>query len=88
MRSSLIGILKHVLLSAAVGGVIGSCSLTVELCAQQAGEGNDLRKENLDLPYNAVGSSRDDEEKAPGVVVLYGQSFEGDGFIFLGEGTT
>jgi len=27
-------------------------------------------------------------EDAPEIVVLYGQAFEGDGFVFLGEGTT
>jgi hypothetical protein len=45
-------------------------------------------KENLDLPFNALGRSAEEEEDAPEIVVLYGQEFEGDGFVFLGEGTT
>ena len=46
-------------------------------------------KENLDLPYAAVdGPGAEEDEDAPEIVVLYGQSFEGDGFVFLGEGTT
>lgn len=38
-------------------------------------------KENLDLPFDAVGSS-EDEEEAPEIVVFYGQQYEGDGFFF------
>jgi Mg-chelatase subunit ChlD len=40
-----------------------------------------LTKENLDLPYDALGED-EDEEEAPEVVSFYGQSLEGDGFFY------
>lgn len=39
-------------------------------------------KENLDLPYDAVGNNEDDED-APEVVSFYGQTLEGDGFFYV-----
>ena len=45
-------------------------------------------KENLDLPYDAVVAAEQAEEVAPEVIVLYGQTYEGGGFVFLGEGST
>ena len=38
-------------------------------------------KENLDLPFDAVGES-ESEEDAPEVVIFYGQQLEGDGFFY------
>lgn len=38
-------------------------------------------KENLDLPFDALGNS-EDEEEAPEIVYFYGQQFEGDGIFF------
>ena len=38
-------------------------------------------KENLDLPYDAIGSSEDDEEP-PEMVIFYGNQYEGDGIFF------
>jgi hypothetical protein len=38
-------------------------------------------KENLDLPYDAIGDS-DDEEEAPETVFFYGLTLEGDGFFY------
>ncbi len=38
-------------------------------------------KANLDLPFDALGES-DDEEEAPEVIVFYSQQFEGDGFFY------
>ena len=38
-------------------------------------------KENLDLPFDAVGDEGS-EEDAPEVVIFYGQSLEGDGFFY------
>ena len=77
--------LKRLFLCAVVAG---SLSARRGLGAQELGGGVAL-KENLDLPFNAVGKSgEEEEEEAPEIVVLYGQAFEGDGFVFLGEGTT
>lgn len=39
-------------------------------------------KENLDLPYDAVGEGAD-EEDAPEVVQFYGQNYEGDGIFYV-----
>jgi hypothetical protein len=50
----------------------------------QSGGGNGASvatKENLDLPFDAVGNS-DDEEEAPEIIVFYGQQVEGDCFVF------
>jgi len=38
-------------------------------------------KENLDLPFDAVGEN-ESEEDAPEVVIFYGQQLEGDGFFY------
>ncbi len=38
-------------------------------------------KANLDLPFDALGES-DDEEEAPEVIVFYSQQYEGDGFFY------
>ena len=45
-------------------------------------DGGGLAKENLDLPYDAIGAN-DDDEDAPEVVVFYGTSLEGDGFFYI-----
>lgn len=84
MRSSSMGLLKCHFLCAVVAG---SLTTGADLKAQQLGAGGVL-KENLDLPYDAVGDSKDEDEIASEIVVLYGQAFEGDGFVFLGEGST
>jgi hypothetical protein len=39
------------------------------------------QKENLDLPFDAVGEE-EGEEESPEVVVFYGQQIEGDGFFY------
>ena len=39
-------------------------------------------KENLDLPYNAVGEGGDDDEDAPEIVLFYGQSYEASAVVF------
>jgi hypothetical protein len=46
---------------------------------QDAGGGG--TKENLDLPFDAIGAS-EDEEEAPEIIVFYGQQYEGDGIFF------
>ncbi len=38
-------------------------------------------KENLDLPYDAIGLEEEDED-APEVIVFYGQNYEGDGIFY------
>jgi hypothetical protein len=39
-------------------------------------------KENLDLPFDALGQA-EDEEDAPEIVTFYGQQLEGDGFFYV-----
>ncbi|MDO8508548.1 MAG: VWA domain-containing protein [Nanoarchaeota archaeon] len=39
-------------------------------------------KQNLDLPYDAIGAS-EDEEDAPEIISFYGQNFEGDAFLYV-----
>jgi len=53
---------------------------TVELPAQGIGNTSQT-KENLDLPYDAIGENSE-EEDAPEVVVFYGQNLEGDGIFY------
>jgi len=45
------------------------------------GTGSVATKENLDLPFDAIGDS-EDEEDAPEIIVFYGQQYEGDGIFF------
>lgn len=58
------------------GSLTASC---VQVLAQDVG-GVGI-KENLDLPFDALGES-EDEEDAPENILFYGQTFEGDGFFF------
>ena len=53
---------------------------SVEAHAQSVGGVVGL-KENLDLPFDAIGEEGS-EEDAPEVVMFYGQSLEGDGFFY------
>lgn len=55
-----------------------SCSLAV---APSGGGGAARRKENLDLPFEALGVNQDDED-APEVIIFCGQNFEGDGIFY------
>jgi Mg-chelatase subunit ChlD len=48
--------------------------------AQSVGGGG--TKENLDLPFDALGQA-EDEEDAPEIVTFYGQQLEGDGFFYV-----
>jgi hypothetical protein len=41
-----------------------------------------LRKENLDLPFDASAAENEEEEEAPEIVVFYGQQYEADGVFF------
>ncbi len=44
--------------------------------------GTAATKENLDLPFDAVGDS-EEEEDAPEIVTFYGQQMEGDGIFYV-----
>ena len=55
--------------------------------SQQLG-GSNAFKQNLDLPIDSPRIDPSDEEDPPEIIVLYGQSFEGDGFVFVGEPAT
>jgi len=48
----------------------------------QEGSGGGASKENLDLPFDALADSEDDDEQAPEVIVFYAQQYEGDGFFY------
>ena len=41
-----------------------------------------ITKQNLDLPYDAIGDG-EDEEDAPEIVTFYGTTLEGDGFFYV-----
>ncbi|MBI4604536.1 MAG: VWA domain-containing protein [Planctomycetes bacterium] len=56
--------------------------LTVRLEAQGLGGGVLGIKENLDLPFDALGEN-EEEEDAPEIVTFYGQNLEGDGFFYV-----
>ena len=49
--------------------------------AQEIGQGQ--TKFNLDLPFDALGETGEDEEDPPEVVQFYGQNLEGDGFYYV-----
>jgi len=71
-------------------GTSGLCSLLALLvlglgapraAAQDLSLGGGV-KENLDLPYDAVGESEEDED-APEIVTFYGTNLEGDGIFYV-----
>jgi Mg-chelatase subunit ChlD len=45
--------------------------------------GGEGTKFNLDLPFDAIGETGEDEEDPPEVVQFYGQNLEGDGFFYV-----
>jgi len=47
-----------------------------------AQEGGGALKENLDLPFDAIGNN-EDEEEAPEIVSFYGQTLEADAFFYI-----
>jgi len=49
--------------------------------AQSVGGGGGATKENLDLPFDALGEE-EEEEEAPEVVTFYGTQLEGDGVFY------
>jgi hypothetical protein len=62
--------------------LVGALWMSPQAFGQAGGAGGGAAtKENLDLPFDALGSSEDDEE-APELVVFYGQQYEGDGFFY------
>jgi hypothetical protein len=50
--------------------------------AAQELAGTAATKENLDLPFDAIGDS-EEEEDAPEIVTIYGQQMEGDGIFYV-----
>ncbi len=50
--------------------------------AQDVGGSSAATKENLDLPFDAMGAVDQDEEEAPEIFIFYGQQYEGDGIFF------
>ncbi len=64
---------------ALVGFVLGLSGLGQVFGQDSSGGG---LKENLDLPFDAIGDNDDDEE-LPEVVNFYGLNLEGDGFFYV-----
>ena len=64
-----------------IGGLAACLLLAASTSARAQDSAGGLTKENLDLPYDALGED-EDEEEAPEVVSFYGQSLEGDGFFY------
>jgi len=63
--------------------LVGSAFLLSLVCAGWAfAQEGGVAKENLDLPYDAIGLN-EEEEDAPEVVSFYGQTLEGDGFFYI-----
>jgi len=56
--------------------------LQSRLMAQSLGEGGGGTKDNLDLPFDAIGENQE-EEDAPEIVTFYGQQLEGDGLFYV-----
>ena len=67
-----------IILALAFSVILGLAS-TVQ--AQELG-GTAATKENLDLPFDAIGEN-DEEEDAPEIVTFYGQQLEGDGIFYV-----
>ena len=66
----------------AVTALLGFTLLAPLAYGQGASAGGSVAtKENLDLPFDAIGDS-EDEEDAPEIIVFYGQQYEGDGIFF------
>ncbi|MBI4603592.1 MAG: hypothetical protein HY721_16695 [Planctomycetes bacterium] len=63
-------------------GALGATASALLLALCQPLGAQDARKENLDLPYNAV-ADPEEEEDAPELVVFYGQALEADAFVFV-----
>lgn len=82
--------LKEILLrTTLIGAALFSPSLSsYSEQAEQSLENNLLQqsaaptKENLDLPFDAVGE-KEREEDAPEIVVFYGQTLEGNAFVYV-----
>ena len=67
------------------GVLIGSPWGLSGLAAQDLGGSSN--RANLDLPVSTLSAGGDSDEDAPEIVYLYGSTFEGDGFIFVGGPT-
>jgi len=65
----------------ALAAFVGICLCSGKSIAQSAGDAGGATKQNLDLPFDALGDS-EEEEEAPEVIVFYGEQYEGDGFFF------
>src|SRR5262245_687158 len=57
------------------------CLVPVGAWSQSLGGGAAV-KENLDLPFDAIGEN-ENEEEAPEIVSFYGTQLEGDGFFYV-----
>jgi len=63
-------------------GIVLPLFLAAPLLAQVGTGGGAVTKQNLDLPYDAIGDG-EDEEEAPEIVTFYGTTLEGDGFFYV-----
>ena len=70
---------KTVLLGVAAFGFV---TLPASEASAQGLGSTSQTKENLDLPYDAIGEGSD-EEDAPEIIQFYGQNYEGDGIFYV-----
>jgi Mg-chelatase subunit ChlD len=73
-------ILRRFALLAGVAA-LATALVTPPARAQSIGGGGGATKENLDLPFDALGEE-EEEEEAPEVVTFYGTQLEGDGIFY------
>lgn len=60
-----------------------SCAAGSRAVAQTPGGLGLGVKENLDLPFDALGEEDEEDEEAPEVVMFYGTALEGEGFFYV-----
>ena len=58
------------------------CVVCVASASFLQGQGTATTKQNLDLPYDAIGDG-EDEEEAPEIVTFYGTTLEADAFFYV-----
>lgn len=67
-------------------GLVFSAFVVVSLSTTGASSGQNLTigglTDNLDLPYDALGSDEEEEEDAPEVIFFYGQPYESSATVF------
>jgi uncharacterized protein with von Willebrand factor type A (vWA) domain len=68
----------------ALAAIVGFYPGSTGVFAQEGSGGGMATKENLDLPFDALGDSQDEEE-APEVIVFWGQQYEANFVCFCAD---